>query len=101
MYSRLVPVDAALDFATLRRRYQTGHLIMRAVIGLVHTTAPGGGGILHGTLREVVPQHVAVPHRYRSVVEDMQSSYTVGEPRYQVDLAIGRLGLPYVRSLHR
>jgi hypothetical protein len=95
--SRLVPVDAGVDFDALRVRYPSGHLILRAEIGLSYVTTEGGGRVLRGTLRDVVPRRVAVPTRMRAVVDARGAR--AGEPRYEVDLALGTLGLPYVRAL--
>jgi hypothetical protein len=103
MWSRLVAVDAAASFDVLRARYPSGHLIMRGVIGLWYRNADNGGPIVHGHLREVVPQRVAVPHRLRDLFEGLRSAIqdSASEPRYEIDLAIGRLGLPYVVGVRR
>jgi hypothetical protein len=99
--SRLVPVDVGLDLEELRARYPSGHLILRGVIGLSYVSAERGGPMLHGVLREVVPSAVAVPYELRSVLDGLASTERslTTEPRYEVELAVGRLGLPYVRSL--
>jgi hypothetical protein len=101
LWSRLVPVDAAADFDVLRTRYPIGHLIMRAVIGVSYVRSDPGGPLLHGRLREVVPQSVAVPYQFRSLFAGLTSASQggVAEPRYEVDLAIGRLGLPFVQAV--
>jgi hypothetical protein len=101
MWSRLVPVDAADTADELRTRYPTGHLIMRAVIGLSYVRTEDRGAVIHGRLREVVPQAVAVPYEFRALFEGMTTptSLNGGAPRYEVDLAIGRHGLPYVRAV--
>src|SRR5687768_1479485 len=52
---RLVPVDAGLDFDTLRDKYGPGHLILRAVIGLVFLGSSSGGPLVYGSIRELVP----------------------------------------------
>ena len=101
MPSRLVPVDAGLDFDRLLARYSSGHLIVRGVIGLSYVSAANGGPMLHGVLREVVPSVIAVPYASRGVVEGLSPTAESGavEPRYEAELAIGSLGWPYVRSL--
>ena len=98
MQSRLVPVDAGVDLEALRRRYPAGHLIMRGTIGVAYIGPDSGGPLLHGVLREVVPPTVAVPHHLKPLFEGLHPPITAGatEPRYEVDLAIGRMGLPYV-----
>jgi hypothetical protein len=98
-HSRLVPVDAGVDVDALRQRYPTGHVIVRAVIGLSYVSADAAGRVLYGTLRQIVPPHVAVPRRFRSVLEALPPQASAKVPRYEVDLAIGRLGVPYVRAV--
>jgi hypothetical protein len=101
MRSRLVPVDVGLDFDLLRGRYPSGHLIVRGVIGLAYVPASRGGPLVHGVLRELVPSAVSVPYASRGIIDGI--SQTVGdgvvEPRYEAELAIGSLGLPFLRSL--
>ena len=101
MPSRLVPVDVGLDFARLRVRYPSGHLILRGVIGLSYVSASRGGPMLHGVLRNVVPSVVAVPYQFRTIVQGLIATADSGavQPRYEVELAVGSLGLPYIRSL--
>ena len=53
--TRLVPVDAAPDFETLRARYPTNHLIVRAVIALSYLGPSERGPLIYGTVREIVP----------------------------------------------
>ena len=97
--SRLVPVDAGVDFDALRTRYPSGHLIMRAIIGLQYVPADRGGPLLYGTLRELVPAAVAVPTRLRAALDELTPRAPHEGPRYEVELAIGSLGLPYVRAV--
>lgn len=99
--SRLVPVDAGLDYQQLHARYPMGHLIMRGVIGLNYLPADGGGPLVYGTLREVVPTRVAVPYPFRSLLRPLTAGTREpsAKPRYEADLAIGSLGLPYLRAL--
>jgi hypothetical protein len=76
---------------------------MRATIGLSYTRTQDGGPLLYGRLREVVPQRVAVPYEFRSLFEGMAAATYQhdGQPRYEVDLAVGRLGIPYVLAVRR
>jgi hypothetical protein len=100
MQSRLVPVDAGLDFDILRRRYPTGHLIARGEIGVAYLPAANGGPLLYGTLRGLIPHTLTVPHRFRPVLEGLtESRDSATRPRYEVELAVGTLGLTYIRSL--
>jgi hypothetical protein len=99
--SRLVPVDAALDFETLQTRYPSGHLILRAVIGLSYLPPAAGGPLLWGRLVDVVPSEVAVPSELRTLLTDLKPRVEseLIEPRYEAELAIGELGLPYLRAV--
>jgi hypothetical protein len=100
LHSRLVPVDAGVDFETLRRRYPSGHLIVRGVIRLTYVAPEGTGRVLYGMLREVVPQRLTVPRQFRSVIDALPPAVdTARAPRYEVDVAVGALGVPYVRAL--
>ena len=64
-----MPVDAGPELDPLRARYPTGHLIMRAIIGLAYVRTEDRGAVVHGRLREVIPQAVAVPYEFRGVFE--------------------------------
>jgi hypothetical protein len=99
--SRLVPVDAGLDYQQLRARYPAGHLIVRGVIGLNYLAADAGGPLVYGMLREVVPTRVAVPYPFRSLLRPLTDGIPEpsAKPRYEADLAIGSLGLPYLQAL--
>ena len=99
--SRLVPVDAGPDFDALLQRYPSGHLIMRAVFGLGYEAGPDRSPIVFGTLREVVPRRVSVPTRMRELLDPLPPARpgAAVEPRYEADLAIGALGVPYLRAL--
>jgi hypothetical protein len=109
--SRLVPVDAALDAPTLHSKYPTGHLIVRAVIALSYIDARNGGPLVYGWVRALVPSTVTVPKHLRSVLDGLSRAEVRAErsasqqvdvtPRYEADLAIGRLGLPYISGLRR
>jgi hypothetical protein len=99
--SRLVPVDASLDYQRLATRYPAGHLIVRAVIALNYVRVEAGGPMVYGTLREVIPTRVAVPIAFRPILHNLAETDLRSEaaPRYEVDLAIGTLGLPYIRAV--
>jgi hypothetical protein len=78
---------------------------MRGLVGLVYLPASNGGPLLYGALRDIVPQTIAVPKRLRSVFDALPARDEVpdGEfqPRYEAEIAIGRLGLPYLHSARR
>jgi hypothetical protein len=85
--SRLVPVDASSDQETLLARYPTDHLILRAVIALGYVPPSRGGPVIYGWIRELIPPAITVPR-------ELRGRLTSG--RYDVDLAVGRLGIPYL-----
>jgi hypothetical protein len=97
--SRLVPVDAAPDFDTLRARYPSGHLLVHALIGVIYVPPSNGGPLLYGVLRDIAPQTIAVPQRLRGVFDNVRAREgTEFGPRYEAEIAVGRLGLLYLRS---
>lgn len=96
--SRLVPIAAGVDAEELRARYGANHLVVRGVVGLNYLPASAGGPLLYGTLRQLIPDRVAID----STMHDglTAAARAAGTPpRYDVDLAVGHLGLPYVRGL--
>jgi hypothetical protein len=105
--SRLVPVDAAPDFESLRARYPTGHLIARALIRLNYRGPSDGGPIIYGTVPEIVPSRVTVPRQWREVLVNLpplpptgpDGPHTEIPPRYTAEIASGPLGVLYVRRV--
>lgn len=106
--SRLVPVDAAADAEPLRARYPQ-HLIVRGVIDLVFVGAPKGP-MIYGRVREIVPPEITVPAGLRAELSKLRPHALVAQrpeeatpepPRYEVDIAVGRLGVPYVVAVRR
>jgi hypothetical protein len=106
--SRLVPVDAGLDVDALRARYRDGHLIVRGIVSLSYSS----DALIYATLRGLVPARVTVPRALVPVLHglvprlasddpaDQRSSAELA-PRYEVDVAVGRLGIPFIRSIRR
>jgi hypothetical protein len=108
--TRLVPVDAGPDFESLRAKYPSGHLILRAIFALTYigpsATAPVRGPLVHGRLRELVPATVSVPRHLRPVVDGLSPPSVPSDgssvpPRYEAEIATGPLGVPYLRGLRR
>ena len=101
LQSRLVPVDAGPDFETLLARYPTGHLILRAVVGLTYLMPEHGGPLVYGAIRKIVPGEIAVPSHLRAVLDALPARVEAGPPlpRYEAELAMGRLGIPYLRGV--
>jgi hypothetical protein len=95
--SRLVPVDAAPDAATLAARYPSGHLLLRASIKLGYVPPTQKGPLVYGWIRQVIPATVHVPREFRDVLAALPSPGDA--PRYDVDLVVGRLGIPYVAAV--
>lgn len=107
--TRLVPVDAAPDFETLRARYPTNHLIVRAVIALSYLGPGERGPLIYGTVREIVPAAVAVPRAMRDTLSGLPTRpsigpdgpHTLAPPRYVAEIASGPLGVLYLRAIKR
>jgi hypothetical protein len=95
--SRLVPVDAAPDAETLIARYPSGHLILRASIELGYVPPTRKGPLVYGWIRRLTPATVHVPRQFREVLATLPER---GEaPRYDVDLVVGRMGIPYIVAI--
>jgi hypothetical protein len=99
--SRLVPVDASLDREELLRRYPTGHLVTRASIEIRYLDPSNKGPLVYGYIRRVIPDQVAIPRALENRVRDLGVRGEKGEPRYEVDVAVGRVGIPYVTDVRR
>jgi hypothetical protein len=97
--SRLVAIDSGPEFEPLLARYPTGHMILRAIFGLSYHEQTGP--VIHGYIQQLVPNSITVPMRLRNQVEDLTRQNVVDSPRYEVDVALGRLGIPYVRDIRR
>jgi hypothetical protein len=99
--SRLVPVDAGPELDELLARYPSGHVILKAVIGMNFLPPDRGGPLVYGTLREIIPSRVTVPSHLRPALEALapEAAPAQASPRYEAEVAIGRLGVPYLRSL--
>jgi hypothetical protein len=107
--SRLVPVDADLDREALARRLSAAHLILRAVIFLRLHESATTGAVLYGGVQELVPPEMIVPRHLQQPLRDLAppelpppdrsvttSSRAPRAPRFDVDVAVGRFGIPYV-----
>lgn len=107
--TRLVPVDAAPDFDTLRARYPSNHLIARAVIALTYLGPSERGPLIYGSVREIVPSTVAVPRALRDELSGLSprpatgpdGPHTLAPPRYTAEIASGPLGVLYLRAIRR
>jgi hypothetical protein len=106
--SRLVPVEAGLDVEPLRKKYGAEHLIVRAIISLTYTSDP----LLYAWVRELVPASVTVPRSMLPLLAGLQAPVIRVEPaapqppdtwhpRYEVDLGVGQLGIPFVKAIRR
>lgn len=108
--SRLVPVDVGLDVQALAERYpQGGHLITPAWIQLSWVGPGAGGPLVYGSIRTLDPPSLTVPRALSSRLRALSPSprdpierrpggaaAAPATPRYEVDLAVGRLGIPWV-----
>lgn len=95
--SRLVPIAAGVDAEALRARYGANHLVVRGVVGLNFLPPSAGGPLLYGTLRRLIPERVALDAALRERLA--QPGDGDAPTRYDADLAVGHLGLPYVRDV--
>ena len=111
-WSRLVPVDAGPERDVLAVRYKDGrHLMLAGVIALGFLSPADGGPLVYGRLESLVSPNVRVPVGMAQVLEgltppqperpDTAVADTPPVPRYEVDLAVGGLGLPYIRDVRR
>jgi hypothetical protein len=108
--SRLVPVDVGLNVDLLTARYPgAGHLIVPAWIQLGWAGPGAGGPLVFGSIRSLEPSSVTVPRPFADHLRALAPSSTLSRdarpdaapippplPRYEVDLAVGRLGIPWV-----
>jgi hypothetical protein len=103
--SRLVAVAAGRDLAALRRRFpdRGRHLILPARIWLYHGAVTGHAPELRGRA-DLLIKEVHVPLHLRPVLDHlpprvMQRGGTPQPPRYQVTLATGRRGEPWLEGI--
>ena len=94
--SRLVPVDASLDFDTLLAKYPHDHLVLRASIELGFVPPAHKGPLVYGRIATVIPSAVTVPRELR---DHFLPRGAPPPPHYDVELAVGRLGIPYVTGI--
>lgn len=111
--SRLVPIDVARDAVTLIRRYaEQPVVVLRVVVDVQYRNVPSSGPVVWGTIVRLVSDEVSVPQHLRSRLDGLPrrqpSSRREGgappdtpPPRYEVDLAVGRLGAPWIVDIRR
>lgn len=111
--SRLVPIDVARDAATLIRRHAGRPVIvMRVVVDVQYRNIPSSGPVVWGRIARLVSDEVSVPQRLRSRLDGLPRRQPsprregapppgAPPPRYEVDLAIGRLGAPWIVDVRR
>jgi hypothetical protein len=95
--SRLVPVDADRDLDVLVARYPSGHLILRAAIDLRYIGPAEKGPLVYGYIRHLIPDRMTVPRALADRLRDLPTRDAA--PRYEVDVVLGRLGIPYVTDV--
>ena len=99
--SRLVPIDASLDRDELIRRYPTGHLVVRASIQIAYVDPGNRGPLVYGYIRWLVPGEISPSRELAGRLETLPEKDQKGTPRYEVDLALGHLGIPYVTDIRQ
>lgn len=104
--ARLVPIDAGADRAALTRRHQsTTTIVLPAVVQIGWLPAQSGGPLAYGYVQRLVVGQVSVPTRLRNALTAFRTKgperaeSTLRSPRYEVDLAVGRFGYPWVTAV--
>jgi hypothetical protein len=114
--SRLVPVDAGLDAATLRARYADGakYLIAKARIAAYPSyrdpQRPSDEYDIHGRVAELLPDTLYVPRQFHALVQQpgqarpgfgwqADPDYATPLPDYQITLAYGRRHEPWIEAV--
>ena len=110
--SRLVPVDAGLDAAALRRRHADRTVVvMPAVVHMRYAMDPAQGPSVWGWVPQLVSNDVSVPFHLRARLRGLKRAVrrVAGadgaaaearlEPRYDVKLGVGRMGFVWVEDL--
>lgn len=97
--SRLVPIAASLDRDELVRRYPTGHLVVRASIGIAYVDPTNRGPLVYGYIRWLVPREISPSRELAARLETLPDRDQIGTPRYEVDLSVGHLGIPYITDI--
>lgn len=108
--SRLVAIDAGRDREALARRYaEASPLILPAIFQMAYIPpdAPGGP-LMYGYVRRLVVNDLNVPRRLRAALDDLRGSDAASmletvdpAPRFEIDLAVGRSGYPWVTDIRR
>jgi hypothetical protein len=104
---RLVPIDAGVDREALMRHYaDMPTLVLPAVFDVEYLDATTAGGpLVYGRLRSLVTREVTVPRRLRAALANLRRRFpdpaAPSLPRFEVDVAVGRLGFPWVTDVRR
>jgi hypothetical protein len=108
--SRLATIDAGPDRDGLARRHGDERtLILPAIFQLAWLAPDHGGPLVYGYVERLVVNELTVPTRFRAALDDLREPRPerTGEqtgpspPRFEVDLAVGRLGFPWVTGVRR
>jgi hypothetical protein len=106
--SRLVPIDAGPDREALMLRYANARTLIVPAVFQVSYLSPTttGGPLVYGQVQSLVTTEVTVPRRVRAELADFRDraldpDSTPPGPRFEVDVAVGRLGFPWVIDLRR
>jgi hypothetical protein len=106
--SRLVPIDAGPDREALMRRHaSSGTLILPAIFDIAYL-APEmpGGPLIYGHVQGLVEPELTISRRSRAALADLRgrdggTGPEPPSPRFEVDIAVGRLGFPWVTDVRR
>jgi hypothetical protein len=114
--SRMVPIDAGADVAALRNRHTgSGIVVMPAIVQTRYDRHPAQGPVVWAWITQLVSNSVSVPLHLRPrlaglsrLPRSVPPTWKEGDPlpepappRYDVDLAVGRLGAPWIEDIRR
>jgi len=112
--SHLVPIDAGPDLDTLMRRYPNQPVVvLRAVVEMRFQASPKEGPSVWGEVTSLVTSEVTIPAALRGRLPATarrstsppdpsgQTPAALEDPRYEVELRVGRLGTAWVHDVRK
>jgi hypothetical protein len=93
--SRLVPIDAGPDADALRTRYRGQNVLVLPAVFRVRVHRSAASAFLWGSMDRLVTEDLSAPTGLRQRLRTLPP----GPRRYDVDLVVGRLGVPRIAEL--